>query len=308
MTSHRAIPVEARQAWTEALREIPHGTAHTWGHCHAMSLSSGLPTYLYQFEGSGARVVCALAERRFQGHADIVTPYGFGGFAGTAECPDFPARWREFVAGRRYVCGYIQLSPVLGHETYFDSRVAEVATSVFTLDLRPPVEQLFANLHANRKRQLREPLAGDVRIVWDDARLSAFFQEEYAHFVLRAGAAPLYRFSAATLSFLCSLDDVFLVGAEVGDRLEAVMMFGHTAYVGDYLFGVALPEGRRHAAHLLWSRDPAAALAGGSVAEPRRRRPPGRRDRRIQAPVRRQGGATAQPPAGVSARDVSGAL
>jgi hypothetical protein len=38
----------------------------------------------------------------------------------------------------------------------------------------------------------------------------------------------------------------------VDDRLEAVVMFGYTPHVDDYLFGVALPEGRRHAARLLW--------------------------------------------------------
>ena len=252
MTVHRRIPLEARVEWENALVGIPHGFAHTWGHCRSVHLSSNLPTYLYCFEGGGVRVVCPLSERRFQGQPDIVTPYGFGGFAGTGDCPAFPAHWADFVAGEEYVCGYIGLNPLLQSDTYFDPRSAHADNSVFSLDLREPREQLFANLHANRKRQLREPLPPGTRIVWDAERLSAFFLDQYPGFMSRAGAAPIYRFSPATLSFLCSLDAVFLVGAEVGDRLEAVAVFGHTEHAADYLFGVALPAGRPHAARLLW--------------------------------------------------------
>jgi hypothetical protein len=35
--------------------------------------------------------------------------------------------------------------------------------------------------------------------------------------------------------------------------VEAVVVFGYTAWVADYLFGVALPHGRQHSARLLWS-------------------------------------------------------
>jgi hypothetical protein len=62
----------------------------------------------------------------------------------------------------------------------------------------------------------------------------------------------VYHFGAETLTSLCVLENVFLVGAEVDGALEAVMVFGHTPELGEYLFGVALPEGRRHAARLLW--------------------------------------------------------
>ena len=252
MTTHRRIPIDSRAAWDDALLGIPHGFAHTWGHSHAIQISSGLPTYLYHFESGGCRVACPLAERRFQGHPDVVTPYGFGGFVGTGACPGFAERWTEFASSQGYVCGYIQLDPLPGGDAYAAPGTALMGNTVFVLDLRQPPEVLFAKLHANRKRQIREPLPAGVSIVWDPARLSAFFLRQYPEFVQRVGAAPIYRFSPATLSFLCSLDTVFMVGAEVGDRLEAVVMFGHTVHVGDYLFGVSLPEGRRHAARLLW--------------------------------------------------------
>jgi hypothetical protein len=251
--AHRRIPLESRERWDEAVGGVPHAIAHTWGYGHAMQLSSALPTYLYHFDPGAGRVVCPLAERRFQGYPDIVTPYGFGGFAGVGACPDFPERWLEFVTGQGYVCGYLQLSPLPDIASYIDGPSAHAATSVFMLDLIQPADQLFANLHANRKRQLRGPLPSGVTLVWDEARLRAFFLDQYPTFVRRIEAAPVYRFRPATLSFLCSLDSVFLVGAETDGRLEAVVVFGYTAHMADYLFGVTLPEGRRHAARLIWA-------------------------------------------------------
>ena len=253
VAEHRRIPLDARSAWEAALDGIPHGIAHTWGYCRAIQLSSALPTFLYQFDGVGGRVVCPLAERRYQGYPDLVTPYGFGGFVGETPSPGFAERWVEFAAAAGYVCGYLQLSPLAAGEGYADPADTRSVNTVFLLDLRPSPETLFANLHQNRKRQLRDPVAAGATLVWDQARLSAFFLEEYAAFADRVRAAPVYRFTPTTLSALCAMEGVFLVGAESDGRLEAVMMFGHTAYAGDYLFGVALPDGRRHATRLIWS-------------------------------------------------------
>lgn len=252
MTVHRRIPLDASAQWENALVGIPHGFAHTWGHCRSVQLSTNLPTYLYCFEGGGVRVVCPLAERRFQGQPDIVTPYGFGGFAGTDDCPGFPEHWAEFVAHEKYVCGYIGLNPLLRNQSYYAPAAAHAHNSVFTLDLRLPLEQLFGALHANRRRQLRAPLPAGTRIVWHPERLTAFFLASYQDFVRRAGAAPVYHFSPETLASLCALEGVILIGAEVDGRLEAVVVFGYTPHLGDYLFGVALPQGRRHSTRLLW--------------------------------------------------------
>ena len=52
---------------------------------------------------------------------------------------------------------------------------------------------------------------------------------------------------------IAELDDVFMVGAGDGRRLEAVAVFGHTAHAADYLFSISVPGGERHAVHLIWS-------------------------------------------------------
>jgi hypothetical protein len=252
MTVHRRIPLDARAEWERALADIPHAFAHTWGHCRSVFLSTGLPTYLYCFERKGVRIVCPLSERRFHGEADIVTPYGFNGFAGTGSCPGFPEAWAEFAGREGYVCGYIGLNPVLETASYYAPRLAKAHNSVFVLDLRAPMEQLLEAVRPKRRSQLRAPLPAHTRIVWDTERLTAFFLASYSEFMRRVGAAPIYHFNATTLSSLCSQESVFLVGAEVEGRLEAVVVFGYTGWMADYLFSLALPHGRHHSARLLW--------------------------------------------------------
>src|SRR5690349_14970721 len=106
MVKQECIPLESRGAWNDALQGIRHAFAHTWENCQAMRLTTGHPTYLYCFENAGVRIVCPIAERRFGGYPDIVTPYGFSGFVGTADDPEFPRYWRNFAASRAYVAGY----------------------------------------------------------------------------------------------------------------------------------------------------------------------------------------------------------
>jgi hypothetical protein len=252
MTVHRRIALEAAAEWDRALEGLPHGFAHTWKHCHAVQLTTGLPTYLYCWERGSARVVCPLTERRFRGQADVVTPFGFNGFTGTADCAGFPDDWAEFTAGERYVCGYIGLNPVLRNDTCYARETAAAHNSVFVLDLRCTMDQLMDRVQPRRRTQLRAPLPPQTRIVWDRERLAAFFLATYPEFMRRAEAAPIYAFNEATLSSLCSQDTVLLVGAEVDGQLEAVLMFGYTAWVADYLFGVALPHGRHYSTRLLW--------------------------------------------------------
>jgi len=247
---HRRIPLTDPDDWRAALDGVPHAFAHTWGSCQAMQRTSGLETFLYRYEAHGVRVVCPFAIRRFRGAPDLLTPYGFSGFVGTGACPDFPARWAAYAAESGFVCGYVGLNPVLGGGWY-DAADAVAFNSAFLLDLDDEAA-MFARLSANRRRQVREWVRGGVAVVTDRARCAAFFAEHLRAFLDERRAARIYYLSAATLDALFALDDVLLLGAEVDGRLEAVSVFAHTPHVGDYLFNVSVPEGRRHSAPLIW--------------------------------------------------------
>jgi hypothetical protein len=246
---HRCISVDAATDWQVALHGIRHGFAHTRDNCRAMQLTSHLETYLYYFEAGNTRIACPISVRQFGVYRDIFTPYGLSGFVGTGDFSDFPHYWNEFVRREGYVCGYIGLNPVFANTTYFKLDEAQPYNTIYVLDLTLGIDQIFANLSNNRKRQLKRP---GCEIVIERRVLIDFFLNTYCDFVSRVNASAVYHFSMETLSFLLNLDNVLVVGARGQKNIEAVSVFAFTPYAADFLFNVSLPTGRHHSAVLLW--------------------------------------------------------
>jgi hypothetical protein len=251
--THELITLAAPQRWRAALSGLPHGHAHTWRFCHAVQLTSQLPTYLYRYRRGDVQVACPLAVRELDGYPDVVTPYGFGGFTRTGDWGRFPAEWTEFARSRGWVCGYLALNPLLCEPDGFPDADVHVHNRLYALDLRGSEQALLGRLSENRRRELREWPSARARLEHDRERLTRFLLDTYADFFARRGAGRASDFRRETMVAIASLDDVFLVGAGEGGRIEAVAMFGHTSRCGDYLFNVSLPGGERHAVYLVWA-------------------------------------------------------
>jgi hypothetical protein len=252
MIHHKSILIDSPSLWRETLEGVEHAFAHTWENCYAMQLSTGHKTYLYCFEADDVRIVCPISEREFDGHIDIVTPYGFSGFVGNGEFAEFPYHWKEYAKQRGYICGYIALNPVFENSTYFEADDAHHSNTLYYLDLSASLEELFSNLDSNRKRQLRAWERAGADLILDKRALAEFFLANYNDFIMRVRASPAYYFTQETLAFLCKLENVFLVGAGQPGKIEAVNMFASTRYASDFMFNVPLREGRGHAATLIW--------------------------------------------------------
>lgn len=248
----RLIPLESPEDWKEAMAGIKHTFGHTWENCYAMHLTTGLRTYLYSFEKDNVRIVSPIAERDFNGHVDVVKPFGFSGFVGNGKCPEFPAYWRNFVQERGYICGYLGLNPIFDCGNYFKSSCILQYETVYLLDLRPSLDELFAGMNTNRKRQLKRWDDLVSNLTFDKTAVASFFQSHYYDFLRDRHADPFYYFSSETLSFLFNLDNVLLVGIRNGEKMVAASVFTHTPYAGEYLFGISLPEGRKYSAALVW--------------------------------------------------------
>lgn len=244
------IPIDQPERWRAALEGIPHGFAHTWESTHSFHLTSRLDTYLYQFRTGDVRIVCPLSERRFCGSTDILTPFGFSGFVGNGDCPEFHWHWNRFVADQGYVCGYIALNPVLPDPTHLSG--ASSNNTLYVLDLTRNLDDLFNGLDRNRKRQLRNWSAIRDSMILDKVPLTDFLLQQHSDFLLRVGASPTYHFSEETLSSLCSSHNVLMLGATGSEGLEAVYVIGYTPYGGDCLLNVAVPQGRHHTTALVW--------------------------------------------------------
>lgn len=251
--SHELIPLTEPDRWNASLAEVPHGHAHTWGFCHAVALTTGLPTYLYRYERASALVICALSERELSGLTDVVTPYGFGGFAARGSSERFPADWAEFARSRAWVCGYLALNPLLRSAEGFPDDEIHVHNHLYVMDLRGSAEEVFRRLSQNRRRQLRDWPSAAAGLNHDRRALIRFFVDTYADFFERKGAGSATRFAPETMAAIGALDDVLMVGDGAEGRIEAVAVFGHTPTAGDYLFNVSLPGEERRAVQLIWS-------------------------------------------------------
>ncbi|MEO8209856.1 MAG: hypothetical protein ABI840_04815 [bacterium] len=273
MVKHSCISLESPSQWKEALKGIKHSFAHTWENCYAMNLTTGYNTYLYCFEKDNIKILCPIAEREYKGYKDIVTPYGFSGFIGNEDYPDFKNYWKEFVEEKNYVCGYISLNPVLQNNSYFSNEDSFNWASLYFIDLKLSLSELFENLSANRRRQIKNYRKFEASFIYDKKILTDFFIDSYYDFLKRINASSENYFSKETLEYICSLESVFMVGVGENDKIEAVYIFGYTEHVGDCMFNVATIGGREYTPYLLWcglkffrsKKIPVMSLGGGSA-------------------------------------------
>ncbi|MBA3705989.1 MAG: hypothetical protein H0W84_08855 [Bacteroidetes bacterium] len=271
MIEQKCIPLDSEKEWDDALKGIRHSFAHTWENCYAMSLTTGLRTFLYSYKNEDTRIICPFAERDFKGYTDIVTPYGFSGFTGNGNSSKFTDHWNEFVKERKYICGYISLNPLLQHDAYFKKEDGFKSTNLYFIDLNLSLTELFENLDANRKKQIKDYRSVESAFVYDRKILTEFFIDNYYDFLKRTNASEANYFSKETLDYLCSLDKLYMVGVGKQGKIKAVFIFGYTDFIGDCLFNVALPEGREYSPFLLWSglkffrkkKIPVMSLGGG---------------------------------------------
>lgn len=244
------ISLEQPERWRAALDGVPHAFGHTWESCHAMSLTSGQRTELFLHEESTGRAVCPFAERSFEGHVDVVTPYGFSGFAVSGSADGLERAWRALAARRGWVAGYIGLHPLFTPEGLFAAdRVKGQALHI--LDLTVPEERTRARLAENRRREVSRWQRDPPRLTWSPDAVVAFVRRHFRDCHRRRGAGEVYMLGDDTLAALCCADGVFATAAG-RDAIEAVCLFGHTAYEGQYLFNVCTDAGRPFTTGLLW--------------------------------------------------------
>jgi hypothetical protein len=248
-TRHSLIGLDEPDRWRSALAGIAHGFGHTWDSCHAFSLTTHLPTYLYLAECPQGRVVCPLIERRFLGEADVATPFGFSGFAGRGHCAGFDEQWRAFASRAGWVCAYVGQNPLLRPKGFWAEDAFVPAQNLYWLRI-DDLDGLHQGLSRLRRRQLRRWRVPGWLCADRDVLLR-FVHECADAFFRRVGAAPNYFLSGATWQALAASDQVEFLGALRNDRLVAVTFFGWADGVADALFNISLPEGRDAATALL---------------------------------------------------------
>jgi hypothetical protein len=248
------VPLASANEWRMALADISHGFAHTWEFCSAIAQTTRYDTFLLGIEAAEGRAVCPLSVRPIGQYADVVTPYGFGGFVGTLPAEQVRQAWRQFVREQEYVCGFHTVNPFGSMAAVFALSDLFQAAVLYVLDLSLGVESLEQRLDENRSRQVRGWHAlGPRHVTSDKERLLPFLVREYDDFVARRGAAPTYRFTAQTLERIVLSQNVAIHGWHDEGVVKAVVVCGWSDTAADYLFNVSLPGEERHSAMLVWS-------------------------------------------------------
>lgn len=266
------MTVSERDLWERALEGLAHGFTHTWQHCRAISLTTGVDAALWRWEEGPDRLVCPLLERPFDEFRDLATPPGVSGFAGAGDPARLRSSWEQFTMTGGYVSGYVGLNPFFVPAPWRSD--AGAYNTLFAIDLRIPREDLLRRMDQNRRRELREYATLIPRMTTDRPRLTRHLLETYQGFAERS-LPPSLRWTDATLQAYCEDPQILLLGVEGPDGIDAVHLYGYTAHGADLLLLAAGPGGRRysavmiwHAAHLLSDLGvPLLNLGGGAHAE-----------------------------------------
>lgn len=263
MPDQKLIPLSDPAGWAQALAGMEHAFAHRHDNCLAFSLSQNAPTYLYSAVSDRGRVAVPLALRLKAGQTDVVSPYGFAGFAGVGRIDGFEEIFADFARAQGWVCGYIAQHPMVSLE-YFDDasgwdrdRLNRVA---YVLDLSLSKEELLRRLSQNRRRQMRG--WSSAELTYDRDEILDFILAERAGFYAARSAAESYSFSDETWQSLAASSNTLLIGKRLGDRVVAGSIFAWQGRIGDYLFNISVPEGQSASAQLIWEAALALKSAG----------------------------------------------
>jgi hypothetical protein len=250
---HELISLTEPERWAQALREVPHGHAHTWGFCNAVQKTSTLPTYLYRYVCGQTRVVCPISERGQSGRCDVVSPYGIAGFAKRGTAAGFAVDWTDFARTRDWVCGYIALHPLLDVPAGFQAEELHAHNRLYVMQLQRTDDELLKAMSKKRRKQLRDWPVIEAGIVHNRDDLITFLLANYADFFALRGAGAATRFTPVTIGEIADLGDVLIMGRGNGDRLESVAVWGYTNHIAESLLSVSVPGGEVHGIPLMWA-------------------------------------------------------
>ncbi|WP_194778169.1 hypothetical protein [Pararhodonellum marinum] len=250
--TRKLIPLSEPAEWKSALEGIPHAFGHTWENCQAMHLTTGYPTFLFVAQKGNQKIICPITERVYRGYTDILTPYGFSGFAGDLHTLDLEKVWSSFVKERGYICGFIGLNPLFSNPIEMNPKEIHCYNTLFLLDLKPSIQDIYQGFSENRKRQIKKFDKLEITITQDKKLTLPFFLDHLHPFMKEKKAGKVNFWSAKTMDLLMGVENVFTFGIMEADKIIAASLFAITPFCGEYLTNVSLSKGKDMGVPLIW--------------------------------------------------------
>ncbi len=204
-----------RSGWEAATAGSETLPSQTWAYARGLA-AAGLTPQLAVVEAGEARLVLPFHERSFQGFTDIATLPGLSG-ASIHPASSAPlALWRDYAAGRGWVCGYLQLSISTGALAVAapDDTMSRNALFVFDLATWAAERSPGHNMRKTLRRGEREGAVFCTDRDW----LAEVFPALHAQAMARVGEAPV--FPPETLAIWADDPDVRFIGGGIDGQIE----------------------------------------------------------------------------------------
>ena len=255
MTSilQQLIPASNHDNWMAALNGVPLSAAHLPDYNKALARSGLYRPLLYLIETSTLKLICPVAERRFNGYPDLVSLYGNGGASGVGTGGDIIETMREYLAEQGYIAAFINYNQSFDLPIPLGLSHLEQRNTSFVLNLSGSLDDLWDSIGKNNRRQIRNWQKLSAKIVFEQQRLKNAFFEMYPAFMDRLGAAPHYRLSSEVFEGLFDMKELYLIGAEVGGQIVAVRCFLFTSNVADAFLEAYIDGSNIHSRAIYWA-------------------------------------------------------
>lgn len=254
---HTIIRINQSIEWDAALTGFIHTPAHEHAYCKAMSLSSGMETFLYVGEGDGgAKLVCAFGIRTRGRYAELVSPYGFGGYMLGNERTngkELLIACDEYLRLNEFVTAYVLQHPLFPLPDNVSAEDVFAGARVYMMDLSLSEEELWGRLSKGFRYDIRKT-GGEAAfdLCTDQDALCKAIVELYPLTVARVGASPVYHFTEQSLDMICRMRGAFLLGAMRNSKIEAMVVFLASGTAADYFINAASESGRVYSKVLVW--------------------------------------------------------
>jgi len=264
MLEQALIPLADKSRWEEVLRGMSHGPAHCWAYNEALAKTHQQEVFLYassnlnldqereNLSSDPFKAICPVVLRKKFNTRDVVTPYGFGGLVTQGHYPDFPKQWQTFYKQQNLICGYFALHPLFNHPQITNHAITQSASPIYIIDLTLSVETLMSNMTKAHRYELRQWENSSVQIIDDKTIITEYLTPLYFETLNRVKANQVYHFNKETLHQLIHDEKTLALAAVIDKKIEAIILFIHTAYIADYFLNASTDTGRIHTRGLLW--------------------------------------------------------
>ena len=199
----------------------------------------------------------ALSERQKEvGIADLVSPYGFGGFAGNQDflrSKKIRDAFIDFGKSDGYATAYILQNPMLELPKLYWEDYLDSSHLVYKIDLTMNIASLWNAMSKTHRYEIKRfEHEKSARLIFDRSMLAPAVKNLYQETLRRVDAADVYNFPDETLDILMDSSKALLIGVEDEQGIQAVSIFLHTEFTAEYFLNATTLQGRKYSRKILW--------------------------------------------------------